>query len=80
MGKDLSDAATEIFRCEVREFLRFMVQKRQGYVEDRITKIKEVRGAAAAERLRAACSEQWRAGNRGEFDDWRELGLGHEKP
>jgi len=71
MGEGVNDDATELFRCEVREFLRLAVEKGNDSVDGRITKIEERRGTAAAERLRGACSEQWRLGNRGQKGDWR---------
>lgn len=78
MGQGVSDAdAVEQcrHRCEVRELLRFGMDRSHQYVDGRILKIEEARGADAANRLRADYKAQWRAGNRGEFGDWRELGL-----
>lgn len=71
MGEGVIDDATELFRCECRELLRLMAKSGVDAVDARIAKIEERRGAAAAERLRRTCSEQWRLGNRGEKGDWR---------
>ncbi len=71
MGEGVTDDATELFRCECREFLRLMVKSGIDAVDGRIARIEEKRGTAAAERLRRACGEQWRLGNRGEKGDWR---------
>ena len=71
MGEGVIDDATELFRCECREFLRLMAKSGVDAVDARIAKIEERRGTEAAERLRRTCSEQWRLGNRGEKGDWR---------
>lgn len=71
MGEGVNDDAAELFRCECREFLRLMDKSGIDAVDGRIARIEEKRGAAAAERLRRACGEQWRLGNRGQKGDWR---------
>lgn len=78
MGQGVSDAdAVEQcrHRCEVRELLRLGNDRNHLEVDARIMGIEEKRGASSANRLRTDYKTQWRAGNRGEFGDWRELEL-----
>lgn len=78
MGESLTDdqrLETERHRCEVRELLQLGVKKGHYAVDSRIEGIEKARGKAGADRLRTDYKAQWRAGNRGENRDWRELGL-----
>ncbi len=57
-------------QCEVRYLLKLRVANKLK-VPDYFEAVEKKRGAAAVEKLRADANEQWRLGNKGEYDDWR---------
>lgn len=60
-------------RCEVRMLLRLRGQRGREEAREWIEELAKRRGGQeAVEKLRADCTAQWQAGNRGEFGDWRE--------
>lgn len=58
-------------RCEVRQVLRWRVEKGREWTRAWLNGVERARGKACADRLRAECREQWERGNRGARDDWR---------
>ena len=69
-------------RCEVRAVLRWRVSEGSAWVASwlaggtdangrAVKGVAQIRGQAAADRLRADCAEQWAKGNRGAPGDWR---------
>ncbi len=62
-------------RCEVRTILRKYAAEGISGVDQFIELVAKIRGDSAAARLREDAIAQWKAGNRGNEGDWRELGL-----
>lgn len=68
-------------RCEVRQLLRWTVERGGSWVHawlygagtgrDRVRGVADFRGREAADRLRDDARAQWRLGNRGADGDWR---------
>jgi hypothetical protein len=82
MGSGDGDVEQHRHRCEVRQVLAWTVERGGDWVHGwlygrtdsggrRIKGVADVRGQAAAGRLRDDAREQWRRGNRGEPGDWR---------
>lgn len=82
MPHDVDSSEQHRHRCEVRQVLRWRVERGltwvrcwlDGYIDSdgrRVPSVEQARGKAAGERLRADCREQWQRGNRGAADDWR---------
>lgn len=60
-------------RCEVRQLLRWRVEKGIEFARDYLAGVEKRRGQAAAKVLRDDVLAQWNAGNRGTVGDWREV-------
>lgn len=65
------DQKEHMHRCEVRTWMRMRTTRDVVWLRKVLMDIAKKRGEQAAQRLRDDIADQWRKGNRGEFDDWR---------
>ena len=66
----MAETREHMFRCEVRSILRLRVEHSMFRAQEFLLKIQARRGDEATDRLRAACTEQWTRGNRGNPGEW----------
>lgn len=66
----LAETREHMFRSEVRSILLKRVEHGLPRAQGFLARIERERGAEAAARLRAACTEQWTRGNRGNPGEW----------
>jgi hypothetical protein len=64
----LQDAEEHRHRCEVRQVLKWRVERGSAWVHAWLERVEAKRPVS---RLRRDCAEQWSKGNRGEWGDWR---------
>lgn len=60
-------------RCEVRMLLRLRATEGRERAQEWLDALEKRRGVKATAAIRADCTEQWQAGNRGDVGDWRSL-------
>lgn len=58
-------------QCEVRWLLRQRAEHGSEWAADWLAGVESKRGKPAADRIKADATSQWKAGNRGEWNDWR---------
>lgn len=66
-----ADQETHRHRCEVRQLLRWRVERGREWLRTWLAGVERIRGKAALLRLEADIRTQWELGNRGARDDWR---------
>jgi len=64
----LQDAEEHRHRCEVRQVLKWRVERGSAWVHAWLDGAEKKRPVA---RLRRDCAEQWAKGNQGAWGDWR---------